>query len=102
MYLIEIFLPLADNEGKAFTQSAFEAVEKELVERFGGVTSYPRAPASGLWKDSAAAKVQDDLLVYEVMAEELDQNWWSRYRERLERSFRQEKLVVRSQEIQLL
>ena len=102
MYLIEIFLPLADNNGVRFGRSQYETVEKELSERFGGVTSYPRAPATGLWKESDAGTQEDDLVIYEVMAENLDVEWWSTYRSKLEQVFRQEKLLVRAQTSQLL
>jgi hypothetical protein len=102
LYLIEIFLPVADNEGKLFSHGEHQVVERELTEAFGGVTAYPRAPARGSWKDSEAVTQKDDLIVYEVMSEELDLEWWSQYRNRLEQTFRQEQLVVRAQKIVLL
>ena len=102
MYLIEIFLPLSDNNGVRFGRSQYETVEKELSERFGGVTSYPRAPATGLWKGADAATQEDDLVIYEVMAENLDVDWWSTYRAKLDKVFRQEKLLVRAHTMQLL
>jgi hypothetical protein len=102
MYLINVFLPLADNNGKRFHRDAYAAVENELTERFGGVTAYPRAPASGLWKTDDSKTQEDDLIIYEVMAKELDRNWWSNYRHELEDVFRQEKLVMRSQKVELL
>jgi hypothetical protein len=102
MYLIEIFLPVADNEGICFSRGEHQAVERELTEVFGGVTAYPRAPATGRWKDSEAATRKDDLIIYEVMSEKLDQQWWSRYRKRLEHTFRQEQLVIRAHEVLLL
>jgi hypothetical protein len=40
--------------------------------------------------------------VFEVMAEELDRAWWGGYRETLERMFRQDAIVVRSQQIEML
>jgi len=102
MYLIEIFLPLSDNDGVRFTRSAYQAVNEELSERFGGVTSFPRAPAAGLWKLTDSEKREDDLVVVEVLAEKLDVEWWSDYRSRLERDFRQDKILVRAQTTQLL
>jgi hypothetical protein len=46
--------------------------------------------------------VRDDLVVYEVMAEPLDAEWWAGFRRTLGRRFRQERRVVRSLEIRLL
>jgi hypothetical protein len=36
------------------------------------------------------------------MAEELATEWWRGYRQKLERVFRQEVIVIRAQEMQLL
>lgn len=102
MHLVELFLPFGDSKGSAFPQAELEAVERELTERFGGVTAYPRAPATGLWKASPRETVADDLLVCEVMVKDLDPAWWKTYRERLERMFEQERIVVRAREIELL
>lgn len=102
MYLIEVFLPLSDNRGNAFSREQHEAVEVALTEKFGGVTAYPRAPASGRWKASESEQDRDDLIIYEVMAEELDESWWRKYRSQLEGEFRQERLLIRSHSVRLL
>ena len=102
MHLIEIFLPLADNDGNRFFQSDFNIVEHELTEQFGGVTVYPRATASGVWKTDDTGKKEDELIIYEVMAKELDDEWWANYRKKLEKQFRQIELVVRVHAIRRL
>lgn len=102
MHLIQILLPLYDNEGKKFSQKDFASVRDELTEHFGGITTYMRSPARGLWKESRDSTVQDDIVIYEIMTDELDRAWWQAYREELCRSFRQEVLVVRVSEVQLL
>ena len=38
MHLIQLFLPLYDNDGQAFAKPLFDTVRGELTERFGGVT----------------------------------------------------------------
>lgn len=102
MHLIQIFLPLYDNEGNPFPADDFDTVRRELVERFGGITTYVRSPARGVWKEDETTTVRDDLVTYEVMAETLDDPWWSRYREDLCGRFRQESLVVRAMTIRML
>lgn len=102
MYLVQILLPLYDNDGRAFDAALYRAVGRELTERFGGLTAYARSPASGLWKEDEGTTVRDDVVVYEVMADDLDRAWWTAYRERLRLAFRQEALIVRAQETQLL
>jgi hypothetical protein len=96
MYLIQFLLPLSDNDGENFPRSEFEKVRTELTEQFGGVTAFLQSPALGLWKDENDQVSRDAVVMFEVMTEELDKAWWSKYRRRLEQSFRQEVLVVRA------
>ena len=51
MYLVQILLPVYDNEGHAFEPGDYVHLRSELADRFGGVTAYMRAPARGVWKD---------------------------------------------------
>ena len=102
MTLVQLLLPLYDAQGTRFPQSQFDAVARELTERFGGLTAYARAPAAGLWEEAPGKTRRDDLVVYEVMVDALDERWWRGYRERLEAAFRQRELVVRAQEIRRL
>jgi len=102
MYLIQLLLPLYDNEQQALPKSSFRAVRDELIERFGGLTTYSRAPASGYWLEEGDNAVHDESVVYEVMANDLDRGWWADYRAELERRFRQESLVIRAHALTLL
>lgn len=98
-HLVQILLPLYDANGERFAQALYGRVKDELTERFGGLTAYARAPAEGLWETKPGRKQRDDIVVYEVMAEELDSAWWTGYRQELEQRFRQRELVVRAQAI---
>lgn len=102
MYLIHILLPLKDNDGKQLLKDLFRTVAEELTERFGGLTAHTRAPAEGLWKEDSSEPEQDEIVIYEVMAESLNEPWWKKYRKRLEKLFKQEKVIVRAQEIKVL
>lgn len=102
MHLVQVLLPIADNEGHSFQRSAYDRVRFELAERYGGVTAYLRAPAEGLWKESPGRVSCDDVVIYEVMADRLDRAWWSMYRQTLEERFRQEEIVVRASVIERL
>ena len=102
MYLIQILLPLHDNNGQPFGHYEYEQVRDELAERFGGITAYVRSPAQGLWKENGAMTVQDDIVIYEVMTENLDREWWRDHREKMTLRFRQDVLIVRVSEVQLL
>lgn len=102
MHLVHILLPLNDNAGKALPKTLFRVVADELTETFGGLTAHTRAPAEGLWKDDSSAAKTDEIVIYEVMAEDLDEAWWTEYRKQLENRFEQEKVIVRAQEIEVL
>ena len=96
MYLIELLLPLYDNEGRRFGVVEFDRVSDELMEAFGGVTAFRRSPAEGAWQESGGEVSRDRVVVFEVMAKELERAWWKDYRAELERRFRQEVIVIRA------
>jgi hypothetical protein len=102
VHLIEILLPLSDNDGKRFGPDLHAKVRDELIEHFGGVTAFNRSPAEGLWKEGAGEPDRDEIVIYEVMADWLDRGWWRGYRETLEKRFRQDEIVVRAREVELL
>jgi hypothetical protein len=102
MHLVQLLLPLYNNAGDQLGKDLFVQVRDELVERFGGMTGYTRAPVAGLWQDSESQTVRDDLVIYEVMVERLDRDWWRRYRATLEQRFQQDNLVVRAHQIDIL
>jgi hypothetical protein len=95
-HLVQLLVPLRDNAGAPFPPSHHAALRAELIDRFGGLTSYARAPAQGTWQEHADAPQHDDLVVYEVMVDVLDAPWWSALRTRLEQRFAQEELVIRA------
>jgi len=102
MHLVQMFLPVTDNQGAPLPKQLFARVRETLVERFGGLTAYARAPASGLWAENSSAVVADDLVVYEVVVEQVDRAWWREYLSTLESEFRQERLHVRSMQVDVL
>ena len=96
MYLVQILLPLYDNEGHAFEPIDYVQLRSDLADRFGGITAYTRAPARGVWRGDTGETSRDDIVILEVMTEELDRVWWTRFRKDLERRFRQESVIVRA------
>lgn len=101
MHLVQILLPVRDNEGKPFGPHPFEDVAWTLSKTFGGMTAYNRAPAEGRWETSG--KIQhDDVVVMEVMVPALDRTWWREFRSQMESTFRQTQVIVRAQTIEVL
>ena len=101
MHVIEIFLPLTRNDGAGQPGGLFEQVRSELIDRFGGLTAFSRAPAEGLW-DSGEGVDADAIVIFEVMAEELDCGWWADLRARLEGMFDQDEIVIRASAVKRL
>ena len=102
MHLVQILLPIHDNAQEPFPVEEYGRVRKELTERFGGLTVYTRAPAEGMWKLNEDHTSEEDIVVFEVMASELDADWWASYRSDLEKRFRQNVIMIRAQQTQLL
>ena len=94
MHLVRLLLPLHDNTGRAFPPKYLNQVRADLIDRFGGVTAFVRAPAVGLWKESAEDINRDEVVMFEVLTEQLDTDWWSSYRKQLENKFRQDEVLI--------
>lgn len=97
-HLIQILLPLKDNDGAPYDSEIYRAIHGELVQAFGGLTAFTRAPATGTWLDGSHKEIED-VIVVEVMAESLDAPWWAAFRQRLEALMRQKQIVVRAHPI---
>lgn len=100
--LVQILLPLYDNEQHPFPRHYYTKVGEILAEKFGGLTAYNRAPAEGLWKEGGDRTHRDDIVVYEVMTPRLNRAWWKRCRRELESLFRQQEIVIRASAVEML
>lgn len=94
MNLIQMLLPLHDNDGHPFPTHLFKQVRADLTEHFGGVTAFIRAPAVGLWQDDAKDLNRDEVVMFEVLADQLDKSWWTLYRQQLETRFHQDEILI--------
>ena len=101
MHLFQILLPCADNAGRPFAKEDFDRVKEELAGRFRGVTAYLQKPAEGVWRQGTASS-NDDIVIFEVMAEEVDVADWRGRRADLERRFRQDKVIIRYISVSLI
>jgi hypothetical protein len=94
MYLIQLLLPLHDNDRQPFAAEYFDIVRRTLMERFGGVTAFLRSPAVGLWKEDKDDITHDEVVMFEVISSELDSDWWEKYRIELQNKFRQDEVLL--------
>jgi hypothetical protein len=102
MNLIQLLLPLHDNDKRLFSREEFDRVRDELAKRFGGITAFRRSPAEGVWREGQGDVSRDEVVIFEVMTEHLNRQWWSGYRKKLEKRFRQEELIIRATQVELL
>lgn len=101
MYMARFYLPLRDNAGNAFPSAMFRAVEAELSTRFGGVTAHLESPASGLWREEGKTHI-DEVVIFEVVLDAAERDWWRAYRARLERDFRQKRIMLMLQPVEVI
>jgi hypothetical protein len=95
VHVVEIFFPLTYIDGSRVPAEIFDLLKQELVEQFGGVTAYARSPAQGLWEQGGQQQ-EDAIVIFEVMAPEVDKAWWRKFRNRVESLLRQEEILIRS------
>ena len=98
MKLVQILLPVRDNRGRRFNRALYSRIHAELVKNFGGLTAYTRSPARGLWTSEGSTQ-RDDMIILEVMTDRFNRTWWKKYRRALEKTFRQDEIVMRAQDI---
>lgn len=94
MQLFQILLPLRDNCGRQFAREEFDRIKNELAHEYGGVTAYLQSPAEGFWQQAGDTH-RDDVVIFEVMADEIDLVCWRERQGELERRLRQDKVVIR-------
>ena len=102
MVLIQMLLPTRSREGSAFPDDLMRRTREELVERFGGLTAYTRAPATGVWTSSEGGVEVDSVVMIEVLSQDFEKAWWRSYAETLKERFRQESIHVRANDVYVL
>lgn len=97
-----MLLPTRSSAGSALPDELILRTRQELVDRFGGLTAYMRAPASGVWTSPEGHVEADSVVLIEVLSDAFDRSWWRAYADTLKRRFDQESIHVRASEVELL
>jgi hypothetical protein len=100
--LIQMLLPTKSADRVAFSDDVLRLTRKELVDQFGGLTAYTRAPAAGVWTSPEGNVEEDSVVMIEVLSEEFDTSWWRRYAEKLKTRFGQESIHIRATTVLVL
>ena len=93
--LFQIFLPLYNVEGEAFSKDLFDDFSKQFSEQFGGITAFSRSPVTGIWKKDGNDSEKDTLIIYEVIADHYDKQYWSATKSVLKHKFSQDEILIR-------
>ncbi len=99
---IQILLPLYDETGKNFPGKLYRRVKEELTEKFGGLTIYTRMPVTGLWKENEQKVTRDEIVIYEIVADDIDNQFWGDYKLFLQEVFKQDEVMIRCSDIGLI
>src|SRR5262245_40071336 len=101
---VDIYLPLDYNDGEPIEEAGFVALQRELLHRFGGVTSTQRQfPLQGIW-ESRGQVFEDRVTVFTVMdfraKTQLETlRYLERLKERLKKKFEQLEILITVQEL---
>ena len=96
LHVIQLVLPLYDEAQPTETANDRHAMVKaELTRHFGGVTTHTRSPEEGRWQAGGQGK-RNDMVIYEVISQLLDAQWWNWYQKALEARFRQVEVLIRA------
>ncbi|MDH4992396.1 hypothetical protein QEZ48_16405 [Aquamicrobium lusatiense] len=102
MQLVQILLPLTDNDGNPFPSQMFQTLKADLTKAYQGATAFVQAPAQGRWSQDNASAAEEDIVIFEVMIADLDLGQWQQRRGDLESRFQQERVVIRRMGIGLI
>ena len=101
-HLIEIFLPLNTNDGTPQPVQIFRRTREQFADQFGGETAFTRNSAKGVCLLEDNERLEDDIIVYDVMAETVDRLWWQSYKRDLAERFQQEEILIRATAVSLI
>ncbi len=97
MVLIQLLLPITASA----TRDSLAHTQRELADKFSGLTAYLRSPAKGLWTAPDGEVAQDEVVMVEVVTEMFDWAWWRAYAATLRARFNQESIHIRSITIEM-
>jgi inorganic pyrophosphatase len=100
--MIQLFLPVKDQNGKPFAKSLYRNLNVQLLKKFGGLTVYARSVATGFWENDNGNKVKEEVLIYEVMTAHVEEKYWKKLKSSLQEKFSQQEIMIISSQIALL
>lgn len=65
MFEVQVLIPVADNDGSAFSAEHFAAFEAAILDAFGGFSVIP-SEVVGAWRSDAGVDYRDRSRVYAI------------------------------------
>ena len=102
MVLIQLLLPTT-SMASGGDAAMLALTRAELAERFNGVTTYLRSPATEWWTapDGDMEQDQDDAVMVEVVTQDFDRHWWRSYAAKLAGRFRRDAIQVQALSVEV-
>lgn len=92
--LYQLYLPLTYNDGRPIEKQKFHLTRQELTTRFGGLTSTPPGfPLQGWWH-STQGIVMDDIVIWTILTQDDEDQFFLNYKETLRQRFAQEEIFL--------
>ena len=101
-HLVQILLPKETGDGQPIGKDWFDGFLKELTEKFGGATSFLRAPGQGLWQSGGSDGERQHRRGRSHGRRNSTAATGTPCANRLERELSQDEIVIRAQEISRL
>ena len=94
----EVYLPIEYNDLTPIEDEAYDQIEQDLLQRFGGVTQIRRSnPLRGIWQE-AEGVYQDNIVLFTVLdfSENLEDNqhFMMNYKEFLKQRLQQKEILI--------
>lgn len=95
VHVIQLVLPLYDEAAAATpADHRHDIVKAELTRHFGAVMTYTRSLCEGRWQKGGHGN-RNAMVIYEVMSQLMDAQWWNWYQKALKARFRQVEVLIR-------
>jgi hypothetical protein len=98
-----LYLPLTDNQGHPIADALFDAVERRLLARFGGLTAQQRDfPLRGIWQ-GATRLYLDQVIIMTVLdfRRQGSTRFIARLKQALLREFDQLEILITEQSLRV-
>jgi hypothetical protein len=98
----DIFVPLFYNDGTPIEPVRFQRLQRELLERFDGLTFFPQ-PNEGFWR-MGDVTYRDEIVIYRVLTSRVKaaRRFLAQLKQQLKRELKQEEILIVERDVETL